>query len=69
MSVKNALRASMGGLSQMLYEHVLSLKRQNLVSKIEKVKEETTELTEQQQSDLETAWLNIKDSVKACSIA
>ena len=53
----------------MLYEHVLSLKRQDLVSKIEKVKEETTELTGQQQSDLEAAWLNIKDSVKACSIA
>lgn len=52
MSVKNALRASLRGLSQMLYEHVLSLKQQDPVSKIEKVKEETT-------------WLNIKDSVQS----
>jgi len=43
----------------------LSLERQDLISKIEKVKEETAELTEQQQSDLETAWLNIKDSVQS----
>lgn len=39
----------------------LSLKRQDLIAKI---KEESAELTEQQQSDLETAWLNVKDAVQ-----
>lgn len=42
----------------------LSLRRQELIARVDKVKQEEPELTEQQRSELEKAWLNIKDTVQ-----
>lgn len=42
----------------------LSLRRQELITRVEKVKQATPELTEQQRSELEVAWLSIKDAVQ-----
>ena len=42
----------------------LSLRRQELIARVEKVKQEEAELTEQQRTELEKAWLNIKDAVQ-----
>jgi len=42
----------------------LSLRRQELIARVEKIRQEAPDLTEQQQSELETAWLGIKDAVQ-----
>jgi len=42
----------------------LCLSRQELIARVEKVKQEEPEPPEQQRSELETAWLNIKDAVQ-----
>lgn len=50
------------------YQHELtqlSLKRQDLIVKIEKTKQQTAQFSEHQHSDLEAAWLSIKDSVRS----
>ncbi len=42
----------------------LSLRRQELVVRVEQIKQQEPELTEQQLSELQAAWLNIKDAVQ-----